>query len=157
MKEEKLFDVMFSISPFIRWIKDYLLLLLFFGFYEKLQLKSNCSELRGSTVGYLKTKWFGDRLSGWSLAVMCLLVFCSELREVTVHNSEQCFTGSSLGTSSSDLNLLYKFGCIGREEVENGKMHGSSLEITTWWLLCNAISLLFLFSFLFIFYFQTHI
>ena len=51
---------------------------------------------------------------------------------IAIHNSEQCFTGSSLGTSSSDLNLLYKFGCIGREEVEKGKMHGSSLEITTW-------------------------
>ena len=66
MKEEKLFDAMFSISLFIRWIKGYLLFFFFFffGLYEKLQLKSNCSELRGSTVGYLKTKWFGDRLSG---------------------------------------------------------------------------------------------
>ena len=44
---------------------------------------------------------------------------------LTVHNSKQCFTGSSLGTSSFHLNILYKFGCIGREEVENGKMHGS--------------------------------
>ena len=57
MKEEKLFDAMFSISLFIRWIKGYLL---FFGLFEKLQLKSNCSELRGSTVGYLKTKWSGE-------------------------------------------------------------------------------------------------
>ena len=53
----------FSISPFIRWIKGYLLFL--FGLYEKLQLKSNCSELRGSTVGRLKTNGLGIcRLSG---------------------------------------------------------------------------------------------